>query len=140
MIRVLSFQEVKNPWRDEYLKRIRDIVPFEWKQIPLRRSPSERPPELLPEEKKFLETYNQFWLLDVEGKEMTSKELTRWLFKEDRNLVVGPAVGFHPLFVEKARGRISLSKLTFTHSLAQTMLAESLYRSVCELKNHPFVK
>jgi 23S rRNA (pseudouridine1915-N3)-methyltransferase len=140
MLRVTSFGKVANAWRDQYLKQMKSLTAFEWIEIPIKKIPNERPPHLLLEEKKFLQSSSRFFLLDDSGVEMNSKQFSDWCFKESRHLVIGPAVGFHPDFKKKAAGMISLSKLTFTHSLAQTMLAEALYRSLCIRMNHPFVK
>lgn len=141
MITVTSFGKIKAPWRDDYIERIERLIPFRWNEIPLKKNPDTRPAEVLNEEKSFLQKNSNFYLLEVEGKAYSSPEFSRFLFKEsDRHLVVGPAVGFHPEMRKKASGMISLSTLTMTHALAQTLLAESIYRSVCELKNHPFVK
>ena len=116
------------------------LIPFEWKQIPLKKSPNKRSAQMMQEESQFLKNNKQFFILDAGGKQMSSDEFCTWCFKGDRILVIGPAIGFHSEFKEKAQGSISLSDLTFTHNLAHVMLAESIYRSACMLKNHPFVK
>ncbi len=119
------------------------MVPIEWVEIPLKKSPSTRSLELLPEESKFLKDLgrSEFYLLDDAGQEMASPQLAQWLFKGGhRHLVVGPAIGWHSEFKTRAKGSLSLSRLTFTHGLAQLVLAESLYRSACIFKGHPFVK
>lgn len=140
MIRVSSFGTVASTDRDLLIKKIRHMIPFEWTEIPLKKCPDKRTAQLLTEEKSFLEKHKSFILLDAGGKSMNSETLADWLFKADRHLVVGPAIGFHPDFLARAQDKISLSHLTFTHGLAQLMLAESIYRSACILKNHPFVK
>ncbi|MDB5038669.1 MAG: Ribosomal large subunit methyltransferase [Bacteriovoracaceae bacterium] len=140
MIRVSSFGKFENTWRDQYIQQIKRLTPFEWIQIPLKKSPDQRPTQLLLEEAKFLKENSNFYILDALGKEMNSDEFYKWCFKESRHLVVGPAIGFHPDFKAKSQGSLSLSRLTFTHALAQTILAESIFRSACILKNHPFVK
>lgn len=141
MIRVTSFGEVKNDWRDDLIVRTKRLTPFEWKQIPIRRMPDQRGAQLLAEEKAFLETTKSFTILDAGGKLMSSEEFFQWLFRgSQRHLVVGPAIGFHSEFKSRAELTISLSPLTFTHALAQTMLAETIYRAACQAKNHPFVK
>lgn len=140
MLRVTSFGKFENEWRDRYIKQTKQLIPVEWTQIPIKKSPDKRTSQLLPEEAKFLRENSNFFLLDADGRSMTSKELASWCFKSSRHLVVGPAIGFAQEFKDAALGLISLSSLTFTHSLAQTMLAEALYRSACILRNHPFVK
>lgn len=141
MIRVTSFHTEENLWRDRYVKELKRLIPFEWKQVAIKRCPSEATKLLLPEEQKFLKDHKRFFVLSPRGKLMTDLEFYHWLFKEaDRHLVVGPAIGFSESFEKEAEGSLSLSPLTLTHALAQTVLAESLYRAVCRLKNHPFVK
>jgi 23S rRNA (pseudouridine1915-N3)-methyltransferase len=140
MFRVSAFGKHKNEWRDQYIFQIKRLMPFEWIEIPIKKLPDKRPPQLLPEEAKFLRENSDFFLMDSTGKEFDSKSFYDWCFKTSRHVVIGPGVGFHPEFRERALGAISLSRLTFTHGLAQTILAESIYRSVCMLKNHPFVK
>jgi len=140
MIRVFSFGDTDNQWRDRYIKMTKGLMPFEWKQIPLKKSPNRRSKQLLSEETQFLKNHKQFFILDAGGQKMNSQDFYGWCFKGDRLLVIGPAIGFHPEFKQKAQGIISLSDLTFTHNLAHLMLAETIYRSACMLKNHPFVK
>ena len=140
MIRVSSFGKTESDLRDLYVKRILRMIPFSWTEISLKRCPDKRPSQLLPEEKKFLESHADLVLLDVGGKELNSQEFAHFCFKADRHFVIGPAVGFHDDFRKRASHRLSLSRLTFTHGLAQAILAESIYRAACELKNHPFVK
>jgi len=144
MIRVYAFGGRPNDLRDTYLERAKRLMPFEWTDIPLKKCPDRREKTLLPEEQNFLKKQAQksFYLLDSDGNLFkNSSDFSQWLFRQSElSLVLGPAIGFHPEFYAKAKGKLSLSPLTFTHGLAQCILAECLYRAVCELKNHPFVK
>ena len=140
MIRVSSFGLGPLELRDLYIQRIQRMMPFTWKEIALKRCGDRRTATLLPEEKKFLESEKHFIVLDAKGQSMNSDEFMQFCFQADRHFVVGPAIGFHEQFFKAASGCVSLSRLTFTHGLAQTMLAEALYRATCQMKNHPFVK
>lgn len=141
MIKVSSFGKHQNEWRDDYIRRLKRLMPFEWQEIPLKKCPDHRTPQLLAEEKRFLDKNKKFSILDVTGKSMTSDHFSKWCFKEsERHLVIGPAIGFHQEFFLRADFVLKLSDLTFTHALAQLVLAESLYRVICERKNHPFCK
>lgn len=146
MIRVSSFGQLTSPLRDKYIHRIQKMIPFEWIQIDIKRMPNLRSVQPLPEESKFLEQHPHFVLVDVTGKAVTSQEFYELCFQKNNatssklHLVIGPAIGFHEEFFKRASQKISLSSLTFTHELAQIVLAESLYRASCQLKNHPFVK
>ncbi len=119
------------------------MISFDWSEIEMKKCPDRRTSSLslLPEEKRFLDQNREFFLLDLEGKTFSDKDFYDWLFKgPDRHLVIGPAIGVHSEFKKKAKGSISLSSLTLTHGLAQIVLAETLFRAVCRLKNHPFIK
>lgn len=142
VIIVSSFGSLKHPDRDDYIQRIQGLIPFQWNQVALKKSPSKRG-DLLPEEAKFLKKYanSEFFLLDDAGRELNSDELSAWLFRGGhKHLVVGPAIGWHSDFRSKAKGSLSLSRLTMTHGLAQVVLAEAIYRSACIFRKHPFVK
>jgi len=142
MVRVTAFGQGHSDLRDHYIERLQKMIPFHWVNIPLRHNPDKRPSELLSEEKEFLKNYKatEFYLMDVDGRSFSDNKLSQWAFQQDRHLIIGPPVGFHHEFQELAKGKISLSSLTFTHILAQAILAESLYRAACSQFNHPFVK
>jgi 23S rRNA (pseudouridine1915-N3)-methyltransferase len=141
MIRVSVFGSHSIPMRDDYIQRIKRLMPFEWNIITLKKCPDRRTSQLLPEEKKFLEKHKQFSLLDVSGKAYNSEGFEKWCFgKSERHLLIGPSIGFHSDFFARADGCLKLSDLTLTHGLAQLVLAESIYRAVCQRNNHPFVK
>jgi 23S rRNA (pseudouridine1915-N3)-methyltransferase len=72
--------------------------------------------------------------LDRTGKEYPSPEFAALLDdlgSSGRKLafVIGGAAGLDPRIVERARVRLSLSKMTFTHEMARVFLLEQLYRA-----------
>lgn len=140
MIRISCFGAHRTDWRDDYLERTKRLIPFQWTDIKLSKLPDHRPEKLLVEEQKFLKEFSDFILLDSRGTLVKQNEFDQLLFRGDVHLVIGPSFGFHPDFYTRAKKMISFSNLTFTHALAQTMCAESIYRAACTLKNHPFVK
>lgn len=81
--------------------------------------------------------------LDEHGREVTTKELAdlmaRWMAEgRDVALVIGGADGLAPALLDKAEGKLSLSRLTLPHALARVLLAEQLYRAISLLNNHPY--
>lgn len=117
------------------------MIPFEWVDIKIKKQPNSRNSQLLPEEKSFLNQFSEFIILDSNGKAYADNEFSLWLHSGgNKHFVVGPSVGFHSDFIERASHKISLSSLTLTHSLAQLVFAETLYRAVCIAQNHPFAK
>lgn len=130
-----SFEEV-----EAYIKRTKKFFRVDWNIIKIKKCPDQRTSTLLDEEKKFLSMENNFSILDVKGEALNDSEFFKWVTSADQHLVIGPAIGFHPDFYKKAKRKVSLSPLTFTHGLAQLMLAESIYRVACRMTNHPFCK
>ncbi len=83
-------------------------------------------------------------LLDEQGREYTSAELSNWLEKRlsasHRRMVflIGGAFGFSPALYERAQEKIALSKLTFSHQMVRLFFLEQLYRAMTILKNEPY--
>ncbi len=99
-------------------------------------------------EEKILKNSNGSFkiILDENGKEFSSKELSKFIEKKENigenNLVfiIGPADGHSKTIRLDADFVLSLSKLTFPHDLSMIILSETLYRSFSILKNHPYHK
>ncbi len=81
--------------------------------------------------------------LDVRGKSWSTEQLSvrlgGWLADgRDLALLVGGPEGLAPACLERAKGRWSLSPLTFPHLLVRVVLAEQLYRAWSLLRGHPY--
>jgi len=79
--------------------------------------------------------------LDVLGKELDSFQFSTLL--EDKitiNFFIGGAYGFDREFLTKCDTTISLSQLTMAHKVANVVLCEQIFRSLCILHNHPYHK
>ncbi|MDR1126131.1 MAG: 23S rRNA (pseudouridine(1915)-N(3))-methyltransferase RlmH [Deltaproteobacteria bacterium] len=78
--------------------------------------------------------------LDEYGREISSQDLAGLLQEcqmETRVpcFIIGGAYGLSAEVLQRAHRRLSLSKLTFTHELAQALLWEQLYRADSILRN-----
>ncbi len=93
---------------------------------------------------KHIQPTDTIYLLDEKGKEYTSISFAQKLQKimnsgtKQLVLIIGGPYGFSPAFKEKAHGRISLSKLTFSHQMVRLFLVEQLYRGFSILNNQPY--
>ena len=79
--------------------------------------------------------------LDVLGKQIDSFEFSTLL--EDKttiNFFIGGAYGFDREFLAKCDKIVSLSQLTMAHKIANLVLCEQVFRSLCILNNHPYHK
>lgn len=82
-------------------------------------------------------------LLDVKGKRQSSEKfselLKHWLQSgQDIAIIVGGPDGVTEDFRQQASVLLSLSDLTFPHTLIRVMLCEQLYRAASILANHPY--
>lgn len=131
----------------EYQDRLRHYVPFELAVIPeLKNAKS-----LSFEQQKQAEGElilkavgkSQVVLLDEHGREYRSIEFADYLQKQmlsgqDVTFVVGGPYGFSPAVYERANGKISLSKMTFSHQMIRLLFVEQIYRAMTILRNEPY--
>ena len=83
-------------------------------------------------------------LLDERGEEMRSVEFAAWLQKRLNSglrrlvLVIGGPYGFSEEVYVRADGRLSLSRMTFSHQIVRAIFAEQIYRAFTILHNEPY--
>ncbi len=83
-------------------------------------------------------------ILDEHGKQLDSVSFANYLQKHMnsgiKNLVfvIGGPYGFSEAVYAKASGKLSLSKMTFSHQMVRLFFIEQLYRSFTILKNEPY--
>ena len=141
------------PWvregLDMYVSRIGHYVPFELREIPelkgvaalTREQIKEREGELIL---KQLRSADEVILLDEHGREYRSLEFADWLGRRmagsgrDLVFVIGGAYGFSDAVYARAAGKVSLSKMTYSHQLVRTIFAEQLYRAFTILRGEPY--
>jgi len=87
---------------------------------------------------------SEMWLLDERGKEFSSEEFSLFLEKKLQGnakvltFVVGGAYGFSDAVYRRAAGKISLSRMTFSHQMVRLFFAEQLYRAFTIMKGEPY--
>lgn len=83
-------------------------------------------------------------LLDEKGKEFRSVDFSAYLQKKMNSgikqlvIVIGGPYGFSETIYKKAQGKISLSKMTFSHQMIRLFVVEQFYRAFTILKNEPY--
>lgn len=83
-------------------------------------------------------------LLDENGKQYTSVDFSNYLQKKMNSgikqlvFVIGGPYGFSDAVYQKAQGKISLSKMTFSHQMVRLFFVEQVYRAFTILKNEPY--
>ena len=83
-------------------------------------------------------------LLDENGKQFDSVVFSSYLQKHMNSgikrlvFVIGGPYGFSEDVYKKANGKLSLSKMTFSHQMIRLFFIEQLYRGFTILRNEPY--
>ena len=133
----------------DYQSRLSHYVPFSIEEIPdlknaknlSEEQQKEREADMLFER---MQAGDVLVLLDEKGKEFTSREFSLYLEQKmqtvSRRLVflIGGPYGFSPRVYEAAQGKISLSKMTFSHQMVRLFLVEQIYRACTIMRGEPY--
>lgn len=134
---------------DEYQKRLKHYIKFEFEIIPdiknaknlSESQQKEKEGELILSK---LQNTDQLILLDDKGKHFTSMEFSKYLQKKMNTglkqlvLVIGGPYGFSEAVYKTSQGKISLSKMTFSHQMIRLFIIEQIYRGFTILRNEPY--
>jgi 23S rRNA (pseudouridine1915-N3)-methyltransferase len=152
-IKILAIGKTDHPaiqqLTEEYTKRLGFYVRFEFETIPdLKNSKSlsesaqkEKEGELIL---KKVQQSDDLILLDEKGKMFSSIEFADFLQKKMNSglrqmiFVIGGPYGFSKEVYDRANGKLSLSKMTFSHQMIRVFITEQLYRAFTILRNEPY--
>jgi len=132
-----------------YEKRLKHYIKFELEIIPdLKNVKSLSESEQKEKEGvlilKRINSTDQLILLDEKGAMNTSKEFSKFMQKKMNSgikqmvMVIGGPYGFSEAVYKKSQGKISLSKMTFSHQMIRLFIVEQIYRAFTILKNEPY--
>lgn len=133
----------------EYQNRLKHYIKFELEIIPDLKN-TKNLSEKQQKEKEGeailnkLNPTDRLVLLDEKGKQQTSVEFSGFLQKNMNSglkqlvFVIGGPYGFSQAVYQKSQGKISLSKMTFSHQMVRLFMVEQLYRAFTILKNEPY--
>ncbi len=132
-----------------YEQRLKHYIPFEMIVIPALKNAKalsieqqkQKEAELLL---KNVQPSDRLILLDELGKELGSVQFSEFIQQQMnsgiKNLVfvVGGPYGFSDEVYKRANGKVSLSKMTFSHQMVRLFFIEQLYRAMTILRNEPY--
>ncbi len=134
---------------EEYQKRLVHYLPFEIAIIPdikntknLSESQQKQKEGALILDK--VKAGDHLILLDEGGKEFSSVAFSKFIEQKmiggTKNLVfvIGGPYGFSDDVYRKAQGKVSLSKMTFSHQMIRMIFTEQLYRAMSIIKGEPY--
>jgi 23S rRNA (pseudouridine1915-N3)-methyltransferase len=134
---------------EQYQKRLKHYIKFDLDIIPdiknvknlSEKQQKDKEGELIL---KKINATDVLVLLDENGKQFSSIEFSTYLQKKMNAgikqlvFVIGGPYGFSDTVYQKAQGKISLSKMTFSHQMIRLFVVEQLYRGFTILKNEPY--
>lgn len=134
---------------EEYSKRLNFYIKFEFEVIPdLKNTKSLS--EILQKEKegeailKKVIASDELILLDERGKSYSSLDFSAYLQKKMNSglkqliFAIGGSYGFSEEVYSRANGKLSISKMTFSHQMIRPFFVEQLYRGFTILRNEPY--
>jgi len=121
---------------DDYQKRLGFYIKFNFEIIPdikkaknlSENQQKQKEGELILSK---LKPTDVLVLLDENGKQFDSVQFSNVF-------VIGGPYGFSKEVYQKANGKLSLSKMTFSHQMVRLFVIEQLYRGFTILRNEPY--
>ncbi len=131
-----------------YQERLKHYARVEYKELP--DVPAKGlTPEVLNEREgevlmKQLKSDDVVLLLDENGEHFSSRGFAEMLQRRMNSgvkqlvLIIGGAFGFSDAMYARANGKISFSKMTYSHEMIRLLLLEQLYRAHTILKGESY--
>lgn len=134
---------------NEYVKRLKKYISLEIIVLADVKMGSKVNPDVLKEKEADLllakiKDSDNVVLLDEKGKQFSSVGFAGWINEQlnysSSNLVfvIGGAYGFSDRVYQRAKSKISLSSLTFSHQLVRLLFAEQLYRAFTIIRGESY--
>lgn len=133
----------------DYQKRLGFYIKFSLEIIPDIKNSKNLSEDLQKQKEgelilKKLSNTDTLILLDENGKQHDSVGFSDYLQKHMNSgikqlvFVIGGPYGFSDEIYAKSKGKISLSKMTFSHQMIRLFFIEQLYRGFTILRNEPY--
>ena len=144
MIKIITIGKLKEKYLKDaiadYKKRISKYHKIELIELPDTNTTKEK-----EEIKKHISSKEYIVTMEIEGKELSSPELSRLIDKTFINypcikFIIGSSEGLHDEIKSLSNYKLSFSKLTFPHGLFRLILLEQIYRSFKILNGETYHK
>lgn len=133
---------------DDYCERISHYMPFHITTIPDLKS-TKSLSEAQQKEKegemilRSLQPSDTVILLDEHGEEYRSIAFASWMERQQHTarrlvFVIGGPYGFSDAVYSRADGKISLSRMTFSHQMVRMVFCEQIYRACTIIRGEPY--
>lgn len=133
----------------DYQNRLSHYIPFSIEELPDLKNAKNLSEDQQKEKEadmvlEKLQGGDVLILLDERGKEMTSREFSQFLEQKMQTvgkrlvLLIGGPYGFSQRIYDAAQGKISLSKMTFSHQMVRLFLVEQIYRACTIMRGEPY--
>lgn len=134
---------------DDYCKRLKRYVPFSIRCLPDLKNTRKlsEPQQKEAEGRLIIASLSQsdlVILLDERGKMYTSIEFSGFINsamvsgRKRLVFVVGGPYGFSQEVYDRADGKLSLSKMTFSHEMVRLFFTEQIFRAMTILRGEPY--
>ena len=134
---------------DDYQKRLGFYIKFDFEVIPdIKKAKNLSEEQQKQKEGELilnrLQPTDRLFLLDENGRQYNSIDFSSFLQKQLNSgvkqivFVIGGPYGFSQDVYNKSDGKLSLSKMTFSHQMIRLFFIEQLYRGFTILRNEPY--
>lgn len=134
---------------DQYISRIGHYLPMEFKVLPDIKGTKGLTEQQQKEREgtailSSLQGGDAVILLDERGREMTSREFAGFIEGKMNSglkrlvFVIGGPYGFSKEVYDRCDGKISLSRMTFSHEMVRLFFTEQVYRAMTILRGEPY--
>ena len=151
MIKIITVGNIKEKYLkeaiEEYKKRLSkytelEIIEVKDEGILPKSQAMEKEREKI---EKHLSGKEYLITLEIEGKELTSPELSKkieeiLIVNSNITFVIGGSYGISEILKKKSNFHLSFSKLTFPHQLFRVLLLEQIYRAFKIINNESYHK
>lgn len=134
---------------DVYVNRLKHYIPFQLTELKDLKNTRKLTEEQIKQKEgelimKLIQPGDWLVLLDERGKLMTSVQfsvhLSDYMLRGLKKVifVIGGPYGFSQEVYGRANGKISLSKMTFSHQMIRLFFVEQIYRAMTIRKGEPY--